>query len=188
MVNIKGTAVADAIEGVKARSGEQTYSSIVGLLQGETRALFERATVLATNWYPLDAFVEFLEMDLRVTAQGDEQALIRRSEIVIERQLRGIYRLFVKLGSTRFLLDRISLIHQTYFQGVDVEVKLPSPGKAIVRYTGFAGKHRLIGLSIIGFYRKALQLSGAKEVQATFTVPIDDDKGYCELLLTWSGK
>jgi hypothetical protein len=71
---------------------------------------------------------------------------------------------------------------------VGVEVNLPSPGKAVVKYTGFAKQHRLIGLIIIGFYRKALEISGAKDVKAGFTTSIEDDKGYCELLLSWRGK
>jgi len=48
--------------------------------------------------------------------------------------------------------------------------------------------HRLIGLSIIGFYRKALEISGAKDVKAEFTTSIEEDKGYCELVLNWNDK
>jgi len=120
--------------------------------------------------------------------QGNEQDLIRGAEIVIERQLSGIYKWFVKLGSPEFVLNRMSAVHRTYFQGVDIKVNLPGPGKAVVKYTGFAKQHRLMGLIIIGFYRKALEISGAKEVKAEFTSSIEADKGYCELLLSWKGK
>ena len=188
MIKIKGTAVSDMIKAVKAQYGDQTYNTIVDLLKGETRALFERPFILPSSWYSLDAFVQFLEMYLEVTAQGNEQELIKRSEVLIKRQLTGIYKWFVKLGSPEFVLNRISIVHRTYFQGVDVKVSLPSPGKAIVKYTGFAKQHRLIGLIIIGFYRKALEISGAKEVKAEYTSSIEDDKGYCDLILSWRGK
>jgi hypothetical protein len=188
MVEVKGTVVRDSIKAVKARHGEQAYADIVGLLKGETRSLFEKGSVMSIGWYPLDAFVEFLEMDLKVTAQGNEQELIRRSEVIIEQELKGIYRVFVKLGSPRFVLNRISTVHQTYFRGVEIEVSLPASGNAILKYTGFERRHRLIGLSIIGFYRKALEISGAKNVKAEFATKIEDDKGYCELLVTWSDK
>jgi len=68
------------------------------------------------------------------------------------------------------------------------DINLPSPGKAILKYKGFAKQHRLIGLIIIGFYRKALEISGAKEVKAEFKSSIEDDRGYFELLLSWRGK
>lgn len=188
MIKIKGAPVSDAIKAIKRRHGDQAYNTIVGLLEGETRALFEQAPILPTSWYSLDAFVQFLEMDLKVTAEGNEQELIQRSEDLIERQLRGIYKLFIKLGSPEFVLKRIAVIHRTYFQGVSVEVRLSGDGKAVVKYTGFEKQHRLIGLSIIGFYRKALELSGAKAVKAEYTTSIEDDKGYCELMLSWNDK
>ena len=188
MAEIKGTALNDTIKGIKERYGDETYKNIVDQLEGETRTLFERSHILPSSWYSLDAFVEFLEMYLKVAVQGNEQELIKRSEVLIKRQLSGIYKWFVKLGSPEFLLNRISAVHRAYFQGVGVEVNLPSPGKAVVKYTGFAKQHRLIGLIIIGFYRKALEISGAKDVKAGFTTSIEDDKGYCELLLSWRGK
>ena len=188
MIKIKGTAVNDTIKAVKAQYGDQTYNSIVDLLEGETRAVFEQPFILPSSWYSLDAFVQFLEMYLKVTAQGNEQKLIKRSEVLIERQLSGIYKWFVKWGSPEFVLNRIAVVHRTYFQGVDVEVSVPSPGKAIAKYMGFAKQHRLMGPIIIGFYRKALEISGAKDVKAAYTSSIEDDKWYCELILTWRGK
>ena len=157
-------------------------------LKGETRDLFERASILSSSWYPLDAFTEFLEMDIKVTAQGNEQELIKRAEAVIERQLSGMYKVFVRFGTPQLVLNRLSVIHQTYFRGVAVTVSMPTTGRAVLKYTGFAKQHRLIGLTIIGFYRKAFEISGAKDVNAKFTTFIEEDKGYCELNLSWSGK
>ena len=188
MAEIKGSALSDTIKSIKARYGDQTYKNIVDQLKGETRTLFERSLILPSNWYSLDAFTQFLEMYLKVALQGNEQELIKGSEVVIERQLSGMYKWFIKLGSPEFVLNRISAVHRTYFQGVSIEINLPSPGKAILKYKGFAKQHRLIGLIIIGFYRKALEISGAKEVKAEFKSSIEDDRGYFELLLSWRGK
>jgi hypothetical protein len=189
MVEVKGAVLRDSIKAVKVvRHGDQKYNTIVGQLKGETRTLFEQETILPTSWYSLDAFVEFLEIDIKVTAHGNEQELVKWTEMVVERQLSGIYKVFIRLGTPHFVLNRLAVIHQTYFRGVAIEVSLPSTGKATIKYTGFAKQHRLVGLIIIGFYRKALELSGAKEVTAKFTTSIEDDKGYCELSLSWSGK
>lgn len=188
MIEIKGSVLNDSINAVKNHFGDKAYATIVGLLTEETRKFFEGTTILATKWYSLDTFVEFLGTDIKVTAAGNEQELIRRSEALIEQQLKGIYKVFVKLGSPQFVLDRISSIHRTYFRGVDISITFPGTGKAILKYTGFSKKQRLIGFTIIGFYRKALEISGAKNVDAKFTTSIEEDKGYCELMLNWSGK
>ncbi|HUI31174.1 MAG TPA: hypothetical protein VLX91_13260 [Candidatus Acidoferrales bacterium] len=188
MVQVKGSAVSDAVKAVKNNFGEQAYNTILGMLKDETRAIFEKGSIMQVSWYSLDAFVEFLEMDLKVTAHGDEKELIKRSEAVIERELSGIYKLFVRLGSPGFVLNRIMTVHQTYFQGVNVEVSEQTAGRAVLRYTGFEKRHRIIGYSIIGFFRKALEISGAQDVRAEFTTAIEEGKGFCELVLWWSGK
>jgi hypothetical protein len=188
MAEVKGSVVNDSIKAVQAHFGDQAYHTILGQLKDETRAHFEQPSILSSSWFSLDAFTEFLEMDVKVTAHGREQELIKRAEMVVEKQLSGIYKVFIRFGSPQFVLNRLSIIHQTYFRGIAAAVVMPCPGKAVVKYTGFAKQHRLIGLTIIGFYRKALEISGAREVDAKFTTSIEDEKGYCELSLSWSGK
>jgi len=136
----------------------------------------------------LDVFVRFLELDIKLTAGGNENELIKRSEALIEKQLRGIFKVFVKLGSPQFVLSQISIVHKTYFRGVTIEITMEDQNKAIIKYTGFEKQHRLIGLSIIGFYRKALEISGAKKVEAKYTTSIEEGKGFCELVITWANK
>jgi hypothetical protein len=186
MVEIKGTVVSDAITGVKLRSGDEVYDAIVNQLEGETRALFEKEFVLASGWYPLDALVQFLEADIRVSADGHEHVLIKRSEALIERQLRGVYQAFGQIATPEGVIEQISTIHRTYFRGVDIEARLAGAGRASVRYTGFEKQHRLFGLSLIGFYQKALAMAGATDINAEFATAIEDDQGFCELILTWS--
>jgi hypothetical protein len=80
---------------------------------------------------------------------------------------------------------RIVTIHRTYFTGASVDFELPTRGRAIVKYSGFEKHHRLLEYVIIGFYRKALELCGAKRVDVIVTVPIAQGGGPCELTLTW---
>jgi hypothetical protein len=65
-------------------------------------------------------------------------------------------------------------------------VNLQGPGKALVRYTGFEKQHRIMGFAIIGFFKKALEISGAKDVVLSFTTPIEEGKTFAELSIGWS--
>lgn len=56
---------------------------------------------------------------------------------------------------------------------------------ALVRYTGFEKQHRIMGFAIIGFFKKALEISGAQEVNIYFSTPIEDGKAFCELSIAW---
>jgi hypothetical protein len=121
-----------------------------------------------------------------VLANGREEVITRGAEAVNERQLQGIYKAFVKVGSPEYVIERIAAVHATYFQGVSVDVQLPEPRKALIKYTGFEKQHRIMGFAIIGFFNKALELSGANDAAIYFTTPIEEGRGYAELSIAWS--
>ncbi|HME13703.1 MAG TPA: hypothetical protein VKF79_12610 [Candidatus Acidoferrum sp.] len=184
MVEIKGSVILDSITGIKKRDGAQAYEELVALLDEDTKRMFQ-GVISGSSWYSLELFLRFLAAEVNKSANGNEEVLVTRSEKVIERQLRGIYKVFVKLGSPEFLMKRIAAVHMTYFNGVAIEFTSLGPGKATIRYTGFEAKHRLIGLTIVGFFRKALDLSGATERDVRFTTRIEEAKGYADLAVSW---
>ena len=185
MVQIKGATIKEAVTQIKTRAGDQAFQKILGLLDEDTRKMFE-GEIIASTWYPLDNYARFLEVEVRVLANGREEVITRGAEVANERSLRGIYKAFVKVGSPEYVMERIAAVHTTYFQGVSVDVQLPEPRKALIKYTGFEKQHRIMGFAIIGFFKKALEISGAKDVVIHFSTPIEDGKGYSELSISWS--
>src|SRR6201984_593977 len=184
MVQIKGSAIKETIDQIKSRAGEEALQKILGLLDEETRTICQNE-VFSSSWYPLDVFTRFLEVEIRVLADGKEEMVTRGSEAVIERQLRGIYKAFVKFGSPEFVIKRIAAVHATYFQGIPIEVQMQEDKRALVKYTGFEKQHRIMGFAIIGFFKKALEISGATDVVLRFTVPIEEGKAFSELSISW---
>lgn len=174
----------DALGAIQARAGDAETAKIIGNLNAESRALFAHP-IQASNWYPLDAFVELLEVSIRDVAGGDRSILAKRSEQVVERQLRGIYKIFVRFGSPGFIVSRISAVHLTYFRGVEILPEI-SANRATIKYVGFEKHHAIMEQTILGFFRKALQLSGAQSVVLNFTVPISQGQSYSELQITWA--
>jgi len=184
-VQIKGSAIKETIGQIKTRVTPEVFKTVLELLDEGTRKLVE-GEIFTSSWYSLDLFTRFLEIQNRVLAGGNEEMVTRGAEAVNERQLKGIYKAFVKIGSPEFVIERIAAVHATYFQGVSIEVQSPGPGKALIRYTGYEKQHRIMGFAIVGFFKKALELSGAKDTVIYFSTPIDEDKGYAELSLSWS--
>jgi hypothetical protein len=178
--------VGDSIRAVKSRLGDQAYSAIVSQLEGEARLLFEQEFALASRWYPLDAFAQFLEVAVKVTARGNARVLIKRAEELTERQLSGIYQAFGTLGSPEAVIEQLSAINRTYYQGLVIEASVLSDGRASVIHRGLEKRHWVLGPTLMGFLRKALEMSGAKDVGAEFATSIEDGKGFCELIFTWS--
>jgi hypothetical protein len=124
-------------------------------------------------------------VDVRATANGDRSVLIKRSERVIEGQLRGVYKIFVKLGTPGFVINRISAVHATYFKGIQIIPEVENR-RAVIKYVGFQKHHEIMECPILGFFGKALEISGARQVAMKFTVPIGHSKEYSELTITWA--
>ncbi len=184
MVRIKGSSVLESIRTIQSRRGADGYAKLLAKLDPATRDVFS-GTIFASEWYPLDAFVRLIDAQLREWSGGDTKALVAQSAAISEKHLRGIYRIFIRLGSPAFVIDKIGAVHQTYFQGVEIEHRMVPPASAVIRYVGFERQHRLMEFTIIGFYQKALEISGAKDVRAEFTTPMGDAKGYAEVTISW---
>ena len=183
-LHIKGTAVLDTMEAIKARAGKEELERIFAHLDEQTREILQ-PPISPSSWYSCAAFARFLEADIRETAGGNAEELIKRAEIVIAKQLTGIYKIFVRLGSPEFVIRRIAAVHSTYFDGVQIIPEMERPHSARIQYVGFSREHRIMGFVILGFFKKALEISGAKKVDVHFTVPIEAGEKFCELALLW---
>ena len=185
MARIKGTALIDTLKAIKERGGEEELARIFAHLEGEAKNVFE-GPIQPWNWYSIDAFTDFLEADVRETANGNPDVLIGRAEKVIESQLRGIYRIFIKLGSPGYVIKRIASVHATYFEGIQIIPEVDEDSRATIKYVGFKKRHRILEYTITGFHRKALEISGAKQISVNFSVPMSDDTPYSEVTITWA--
>jgi hypothetical protein len=76
----------------------------------------------------------------------------------------------------------------TYFSGVTIDVRSTGVNQVAVKYVGFEPQHRLMEFAILGFFRKALEISGAKQITADFSTAAAENRGYWELDLKWSAK
>jgi hypothetical protein len=180
---IKGTAVLDGLKALEARRGPQGVAEVVARMRPSLRSIFDGHNLSPATWYSLDAFTEFLRCTLN---PGEPVTLLaQRSEAAVEKQLRGVYRMFVRFGSPAFILKRMSVVHGTYFRRVEISVCDLAKTSATIRYTGFKVQHQVLEPVIIGFYRKALQLSGANGCAVEARVPIGSGRGEAEYLIRW---
>ena len=187
MVEIRGSFVNSTIDNVKKRNGNQVYSDIISQLDEQARQLFENP-ISNDGWYAYESLLKFIEVDLKLTANGDENELVIRTGALVENQLNAVYKFLIKLGSHESIIKRHKILHESLFRGVSIKIVFDGPNKVMITYTGFGKQHRLFQLSAIGMYRKVLEVSGAKDIHAKFLTSIEEGKGYCELELTWKEK
>lgn len=181
MPEIKGSTVVAAVESYRTYLPEECRR-VLDSLDPKTRTLVTE--VQANEWIPVDAFVRYLQAQVDVVGGDARELILQRSMIVLDRQLRGIYRIFAKLSSPHTLIARLAGVNALFFRGVEVERATAQRGEVVLRYRGFEETHRLMEPIIIGFFRAVLEINGAKDLQAKFTRPIGSTE-YAELVLSW---
>jgi hypothetical protein len=184
MLQTKGSVVKGAIENTKESFGEKEYNRLINLLDEEERKLFLNP-ISTSGWYPFNTYTHFLDVLVREKFDGNPKGLIKAAEKATEKQLKGIYSAFVKDNSPEFLMEKISTLHTVYLKGVKIESSMVAAGKGKIRYVGFEKKHAVFECVLIGFYHKAAQIYGAKNVKVEFTTQISEEKGYAEIVITW---
>ena len=183
-VKVKGRTLSDSLDGMRARQGDAAVAALIATLDPAVRDAL-RGAIIVSDWYPLEVLTTLLEADVKMHDRGNASVLVARTEAVVDRQLRGVYRIFIRLGSPEWVVKRIAAIHENYFDGVRIEPQLLEGNRAVIRYTGFEPRHAIVQHAIVGFYRKALEISGAKHVETQFTVAIGAGDRPAELQVSW---
>lgn len=181
MAEIKGSAVVDAVSAYRTYLPEEC-KRVLDSLDPETRACITE--VQANEWIPVDAFVRYLQAQVDVAGGDAHELLLSRSKIVLDRQLRGVYRIFAKLSSPHALIVRLATVNALFFRGIAVERLETQKGAVVLRYRGFEKPHRLMEPIIAGFFQAVLEINGAKDLAVKFTRPIGSPD-HAELVLSW---
>lgn len=180
----KGTVLLETLDVLRERFGEPALQRVYAAVEPASRQVLADGP-LSNEWYPLDVLTGLMQASLELNEGGDEAKVIANAEQVVAHHLSGVYAIFVRFGSPEWIVKRIAAVHATYFRNVEISHTFDGPRRARIRYRGFLPQHRILELAIVGFYRKALELSGAKEraVRVTSSIAGAD---VCELELAWS--
>ena len=123
---------------------------------------------------------------MEVVAGGDKTILTRMGESHAERELTDIYSFFLKRGSPQFIISKAPRLFRTFFDFGEATVKLISQRNAVLTLKGFENHHWPLEFVSLGWCKKALQLSGAKNMQIKLAKSLRDGKGYFEIHTIWS--
>jgi hypothetical protein len=179
---VKGKVLLDSVHSVAKRNGEAKLLQVIEQLDAPSRETFSNR-ISPAAWYPLTHFTQFLDADVRLTANGNETVLVRRAELVVQEQLRGIYKVFARLGTVEGFVGRLVGVHRTYFLNVAIEPRPVGSHHLSVTYVGFTSEHHLLQFIMIGFFRMALQIHGAKHPNVSVSMP---EESRWELDIQWS--
>lgn len=183
MASIKGTAVEASLRYVRERFDDATLGRVLDALPEADRAAF-RHGVLASSWYPMDAFLRFMEESERQLGPQEPDLVRRMGRASSEYSLRGIYKIFFKVGSPEFIIARAAPVFSSYYDTGQMKVVESVPGHAKMELTGFAGARQFCE-RVHGWMERTLELAGARNVRLAHTACVHRGDAVCRFEAIW---
>jgi hypothetical protein len=185
-MEVKGTAISAIPEFIVAKFGKEGLNQWLNSLTESARKVYG-GSILAARWYPVtETMVEPTRKMCELFFRGDIKGAREGGRFSAEKGLKGVYRIFVKLGSPEFLIRKASVIFTNYYQPCEMKVVAQEDRKAVVHITKFPEPSALIENRIVGWMEKALEISGCKRVEVRITQSLAKGASHTEIVATWA--
>lgn len=180
---VKGAVLKPMPRFVKERYPAQ-YEAWMELLTEEARTVLERGIV--TSWYPIGrAMIEPTEVLCGLVEDPADEVAWQLGRFSADFALRGIFRIFVRLGSPGFIVKRASHVFNTYYTNAVLRVHASGPRHVTVYLLEFPEPNHLVERRIGGYMERAVEISGGRDVRSTVvsSLAAGDERG--EFHFTW---
>jgi hypothetical protein len=185
-MEVKGTAIMATREFVRGKFGEEGLKKWVAALKPEARQVYGGA-VLTNVWYDLRLIlVEPCRVIADMFYGGDKKAYRDIGGHSADHGLKGIYRLFVKVGSPQFILSKAGSILPTYYKPCAMRGEEADKNKFRVYINEFEEYSDVIEERIAGWIECALEICGCKDVKINIPKSISKKDAVTEYLIEWS--
>jgi hypothetical protein len=185
-LDVKGTAVEMTMLFVRDRFGEEGYQKWLAALPPESREIVV-GKILPSGWYPLEAaYVMPTRLVCDLYFGSTKRGAFEVGRYSAQRALTGIYKMFVKIGSPAWLMERGSKVFETYYRPSRCVVTDRKDGSCRMVISEIEDKSGYVENRIAGWADAAIEIHGYKTRKVAVVKSISTGDPQTELELTWS--
>ncbi len=184
-MEVKGAAIIIIPPFIKDRFGEEGFNQWIDALTPEARKVYQ-APLLVSNWYPLrESLIESLRKMCDLFYDRHVKGARESGRFSADYSLKGIYKIFVKLGSPEFMLRRAGTILPVYYTPSEMKVVECQKGQGIMQITKFSEMDKVLEIRIAGWMERAVEISGGKQPSIKITRSLTAGDPLSEFVATW---
>lgn len=185
--NVKGTLVIARMKYLRAQGAEATERVLKRLSQADQAVL--RGMLLPSTWYAVDLLMR-LEMTIAaVLAKGDRRALfLDMGHFSADTNLGpgGVQRPYLRADDPHFLLQSVPRMYATQHSAGVRTYEQTGPRGAVIRTVAGEEPDAEDCLTAVGWLKRAIELSGGRDVTVTETQCRARGATCCEYACGWS--
>ena len=182
---IKGSVLIARLNLLTKQGGAGRVQEVLQRLTPADRKVLE-GVIMPIGWYPL-------ELNLRLDAAIAEalsprdrsKAFIEMGRASAEDNLNGPHHVFIRKGDPHFLLSHAPEIYRLYYAVGSRAYEKTGPRSGVLRTVGAESVTETDCLTIVGWYQRAIELSGGSHVRIEHTRCRARGAALCEYVCSW---
>jgi predicted hydrocarbon binding protein len=185
MAEIKGVLLNGWAALLKERYGEEAINAAIIDLSAEDRAQVAKV-FLDSSWYPYETLHALRKLTRTMATPADADLSVEIGGFMAKRAFSGVYHSLLAKDPVK-QVEKFSWISEFFFRETR-QLKTEVEGKScIVRYSyeKQATPTRPICQSMLGFWKKTLEMSGASAVECAHTECVTNGAAACVFKFIW---
>ena len=185
-MQVKGKAIASIPKFVQKNFGKEGYTNWLNAISAEAHNIFIQP-IEQNEWYPLkETIIQPLANIAQLFYQWDiKKAAWESGRFSADFGLGGVYKLFVKVGSVSFFLNKVSEYMESYYHAAKFEASEITESSAKLILTHFPEIDNSVEFRIAGWTERFLEINGCKNIKIEIPKALSNRKPCTEYVLSW---
>jgi uncharacterized protein (TIGR02265 family) len=184
MVQIKGSILVSRLAFVREIDPENGVARILARLSDSERTTLQ--TSLASGWYPFDLGKHLDEAIVDVFGGGRTEFFEKLGAASAETNLGGVHKIFLKVDDAHAFLAKAPTIYAFYYDQGRRGYEQTGPSEGVLTTYDAATFSAPDCATVVGWYRRALEMCGAKNPQVVEDECRARGGQVCRYRVSWS--
>jgi len=181
---VKGNLVLSRRWYLAERTSVTAMKNVINAVPQPSRALLE-GTVMPFSWVP---FGPLIDIDLAIideVLEGKVEGMLEFGHELGRRDAGGVYRAFLAIPPTSFVLDKVSMLGSMYFRESTLGYESRAPGHGRVQLVGRAMPRYMCQFGISGWLVAILEVSKARNPTVEHVACVHRGATTCRWEVRW---
>lgn len=119
--------------------------------------------LLDSVWYPMPLLLNLMRAAEEARGGAEPELPRQMGRASAEAGVKGVYKVFFKVGSPQFIISRASRVFSSYYDTGQIRVVESGPGRAVLDLVDFEGSPEFCQ-RIVGWMERTVEMAGAKNL------------------------
>ena len=184
MQQVKGSVLISRLAFVQQHGGADAVERVLAALAPAERIQIKN--LVAIQWCPFELGRRLDDAIVNVLGGGRAQFFERLGAASADANLTGVHKAFLTPGDPQAFLAKATQIYKLYYDTGHRDYAQTGPTAAVLTTHGAETFSAPDCLTVIGWYRRALEMCGARHVQITEDECRARGGAVCRYRISWS--